>query len=145
MKGYQTGVLKRSGSKVQKGVSGIKIPVSLWQADENVTDQERVTDVTANSDFHPNRESEFVNSPVTSVTEDQSVTFSQKIEEIGKKEPVKIPNVLFTDLTDGVRIQPTLPMPIGVSIPPQRPCFKCGTQDWQWDAVLEIHTCKGCP
>ncbi len=30
------------------------------------------------------------------------------------------------------------------SILPNRACFKCGVQDWQWDPVLEIAICGNC-
>jgi putative DNA primase/helicase len=87
-KGFQTGIVKRLGSRTQKGILGFKIPTTLWQTDENVTDQGPVTDVTANSIKSKNQDrmSEFSISPVTSVTEDQSVTFSQEPEEKSHQE-----------------------------------------------------------
>ena len=27
---------------------------------------------------------------------------------------------------------------------PDRPCYKCGAQDWRWDEILETAVCMGC-
>src|SRR5205807_703237 len=86
MKGFKTGVVKRVGVRTQKGVNGLKIPVSLWDAEEtsdkNVTDALRVTDVTPKpenlSGIPIGRLS---GTPVTSVTSFQSVTLTKKETE----------------------------------------------------------------
>lgn len=90
MKGFETGVLKRMGAKVQKGVKGLKIPTTLWVVQEKCNGSSYVTDVTPKSDNFPKsiREDEFPISSVTSVTEDQSVTNHQQPEETNILIPV---------------------------------------------------------
>lgn len=65
----------------------------------------------------------------------------QCLQEEAIDQPIEPFERVFTVPTGAYR-KPIVPT--AIPIPPQRPCFKCGTQDWRWDAMLEIHTCKGC-
>jgi putative DNA primase/helicase len=39
---------------------------------------------------------------------------------------------------------PHYPQPEDKPKPPNRACYKCGMQSWQWDETLETYTCGGC-
>ncbi len=39
---------------------------------------------------------------------------------------------------------PHYPQTEGKPKPPNRECYKCGMQNWQWDETLETYTCGGC-
>jgi putative DNA primase/helicase len=102
MKGFTTGALKRTGGKVQKGVSGLKIPVTLWSVDEKCNGLMNVTDVTGEKGNSPSRikEAEFPDPAVTSVTKDQSVTLSSDSDDSElKSKNERDQNV--TDRSDG--------------------------------------------
>ena len=69
MKGFTTGVAKWVSGKTQKGVSGLKIPTTLWNTSENLTDHTdlRILRENPTKNQFSIRESEFSVSSVRSV------------------------------------------------------------------------------